>query len=353
MNKYVWQTQEVTIQDLLNEKVEEEMKLSRCHLTVQIMRIITPQGGQTGNAYTRYQRGAGQQKINFHRILLCRSKSTLCYLMITNDMNKRLFNRDILLRDNGTITVGTYMRVLAPYPITRKMKDIPLVNSFYPAIVIERPSRVYTVPVNTYIQANQSGVAVLKDVILSVQRTTPIQTTCSGKHCDKARPLDWCNTINQGCGCYGTSSLGTCNIALMHDIVIEYRGSKIKESNFSSTKFNRLFMDKPLPPNTMVSALEQTEATEKLEIAIDKCLDEINENDGFEVVLWYSRGEINDTSLVGLNVQESEGQVSSGKMTYHTVEIRPMNDDYTEMGCLTSVKGKRLQEMKFKISDNF
>ena len=97
MNKYVWQTQEVTVQDLLNEKVEEEMKLSRCHLTVQIMRIITPQGGQTGNAYTRYQRGAGQQKINFHRILLCRSKSTLCYLMITNDMNKKIFNRDILL----------------------------------------------------------------------------------------------------------------------------------------------------------------------------------------------------------------------------------------------------------------
>ena len=139
----------------------------------------------------------------------------------------------------------------------------------------------------------------------------------------------------------------------MHDIVIEYRGSKIKESNFSSTKFNRLFTDKPLPPNTMVSALEQTEATEKLEMAIDKCLDEINGNDGFEVVLWYLRGEINDTSLVGLNVQESEGQVSSGKMTYHTVEIRPMNDDYTEMGCLTSAKGKRLQEMKFRISENF
>ena len=240
------------------------MKLSRCDLTVQIMRIITPQGGQTGNAYTRYQRGSGQQKINFHEILLCWARSTLCYLMITNDMNKRLFNWGILLWDNGTITFGTYMRILAPYPTTHKMKDIPLVNSYYPAIVIERPDKVYTVPINTCIQANQSRVAVLKDVSHSFQHMTPIQITCSGKHWDKAHPLDWCNTINQGCECYRTSSLGTCNIALMHDIVIHQR-SKILESNFSSTKFNCLFTDKPLLPNTMVSALKQTEATEKLD----------------------------------------------------------------------------------------
>ena len=112
-------------------------------------------------------------------------------------------------------------------------------------------------------------------------------------------------------------------------------------------------MDKPLPPNTMVSAVEQTEATMKLEISIDKCVEEINDDGGFEVVLWYSRGEINDTSLIGLNVQEAEGQVSSGKMTYHMVEIRPMNDDYTKMGCLNTTNGKRLQRKKFCISDNF
>ena len=65
LRKYVWNTQEVTIQDHLSKSIEDDFKLSRCHLNVQIMRIITPQGGQNGNAYTRYQRGSGQQKISF------------------------------------------------------------------------------------------------------------------------------------------------------------------------------------------------------------------------------------------------------------------------------------------------
>ena len=53
----------------------------------------------------------------------------------------------------------------------------------------------------------------------------------------------------------------------------------------------------------------------------------INDNGGFEVLLWYSRGEINDQSLVSLNVQE-EGQVGSGRIVYHIVEIKPMNRNF-------------------------
>ena len=72
-------------------------------------------------------------------------------------------------------------------------------------------------------------------------------------------------------------------------------------------------MDKPIPPNTMVTGLEQTEASKKLDEAIENCIAEINENGGFKVLLWYSRGEINDQSLIGLNAQEEQTQVGSGK----------------------------------------
>jgi hypothetical protein len=350
IGKYVLNTREISIQELLHEDVELDINLSRTHLVVQILRIITPQTGNTGNAYTRYQRGNQQQKLNFIRILLCRNGGRLCYLMMTNEMNKRIFHRDLMLRDNGTITIGSYMRILAPYPIERNMKGIPLVKTHYPAIAMMVPIDLHSISINTYIQANQSSVALLKYCDVEVRRTTPIQTTCSGKHCDKQRPLDWCNNVNRGCGCWGTSTLGTSNIALMHNIVLNDNfNNRIRMNNFSSTKFNRLFMDKVIPPNTTVASLEQTEETGILEEAIENCLSLINDNGGFEVLLWYSRGAINDQSLVGLNVQEEEGQVDSGKIVYHVVEIKPMNRNFWHEN---TALGSSLKNMQFKVGSN-
>ena len=161
--------------------------------------------------------------------------------------------------------------------------------------------------INSYIQANQSGVAVLKNATIEICRTTPVQTTCSGKHCDKQRPLDWCNAVNRGCGCWGITSLWTSNIALIHNILItscRVAEDAMNVRNVSFTNFNLLFMDRPIPPNTHVTPLEQTDTSEVLDQDISDCVDTINENGGFQVVLWYSRREINDQSLVGLNAQE-------------------------------------------------
>ena len=349
---YMMNTLPVSLSDLLYENVEEETLLSRTHITLQILRIITPQGGPTGNAYTRFQRGNnGQQKINFLRILLCHNVGKPCYIMITNEMNNRILNRDIGLRDNGTLTIGSFLRLLAPYPIKRNMQGIPLVQSMPPAVVMETPEYVPAIPIVKNIPSKNTGVAVLKNVIVQVRRTAPIQTTCSGKHCDKARPMDWCFKTNQGCGCYGTSSLGTSNISLVHHVFIHYMNEIIKNEHFSSTKFNQIFMDKPIPPNTMVTALEQTEATQALERSIEECIGEVNENGGFEVLLWYTKGNITDKSLIGINVPEEESQVSSGKINYHIVQIKPMKYEYSDTGCITSELGGRLHQLKFRVAD--
>ena len=176
----------------------------------------------------------------------------------------------------------------------------------YPIIAMEKPCYVPSILLNTYLQANRSGVAVLKSVSIQIRRTAPIQTSCSGKHCDKARPMDWSFNVNQGCGCFGTNSLGTSNIALMHNVFFfNVQGTTVKKEHYSSTKFNKLFMDRPIPPNTSISSLELTEATESLDEAVANCIEMINDA-GFEIVLWYSRGEINNRSLVGLNTQDDE-----------------------------------------------
>ena len=257
----------------------------------------------------------------------------------------------LLLCDNGTITIGSYLRILCPYPVERNMKNIPIVRTHIPAIAMKPPLLLYPIPIDYETMGNNSGVAVLSGVLVNVRRTTAIQTTCSGKHCDKQRPMDWARSTSQGCGCWGTSSLGTSNLALMHNIILQDRDDKIKVENFSSTKFNQIFMTGPIPPNTPVTALEATQAFFNLKIAIDDCLDLINENDGFDVVLWYSRGEINDVSMTGANVETEDSQVDSGKMCYHIVEIKPTNKDFSNNSIVNAL-ATELKNSKFSISDN-
>ena len=78
----------------------------------------------------------------------------------------------------------------------------------------------------------------------------------------------------------------------------------------------------------------------------ESCVEMINDTGGFEIVLWYSRGEINDRSLVGLNAPDDEGQVGAGRMTYHIVEIVPMNDDLLNVS--TSLD-RELHKNKFNV----
>ena len=344
----VMQTEEILIQDLLNEDVEFERNLSRTHLNVQILRILSPKG-QAASALTRCQNRNNQQTLNHIRTFLCRNRDRLCCIMITSEANKRIFHRDLLPRDNGTITIGSCLRIVAPLAVERNMQGIPLVNSCTPAIAMEPNHKIPAVNINHALDGNQHGVGVLKNAQISVRRLTPIQTTYSGKHCDKQRPLDWSfSTSNRSCGCWGTSSLGASNIALMRNIALNHGGVVIKMLNFSSAKFNALFMDRPMPPNTMASALERAQASNNLEDCMTECLDFINEEGGFQVALWHSRGEINDQSLVGMNTQDG-ANVDAGKMNYHIVEIIPA--DHSIMNRHTAL-GQSLNMKKFKVGNN-
>ena len=136
----------------------------------------------------------------------------------------------------------------------------------------------------------------------------------------------------------------------MHNLIIEDNlGNRFRMDNFSSTKFNFPFMDKPIPPNTTIAALEQTEATLRLEEAIERCIECINRHQGFQVTLWYSRGEINDRSLIGLNTTEDEAQVDAGKMSYHVVEVKAMHENFDHE--ITAL-GMTLKNMKFNVGEN-
>ena len=67
-------------------------------------------------------------------------ESRLIYLMESKNSNQCLFNKNIELRDNGVISIGTFFRIVTPLPIENKMRgDIPLINTHLPLIVMMRP----------------------------------------------------------------------------------------------------------------------------------------------------------------------------------------------------------------------
>ena len=69
----------------------------------------------------------------------------------------------------------------------------------------------------------------------------------------------------------------------MHNVVVQ-NGMNENEATIkklSPTNFNSLVIDKPILPNTKVTALEQTKARKRLNESIEKCVEFINEHGGF------------------------------------------------------------------------
>ena len=131
-------TEEIQIQHLLNENIDQQKNLRKSHLLVQILRIITLQAGNSGNAMKRYQRIQNQQQITFVRILLCRNGSKLWYIMMKNNCIRRIFNLDLALRDNSMIEIESYLRILEPEPGERKKQGFPFFKSFVMAVLMEK-----------------------------------------------------------------------------------------------------------------------------------------------------------------------------------------------------------------------
>ena len=63
---------------------------------------------------------------------------------------------------------------------------------------------------------------------------------------------------------------------------------------FSSTKFNKLFMNDPIPSNVKFNSIKNNATSEMIQQAVENCVNFINDNDRFTVVFWYTHGVGND-----------------------------------------------------------
>ena len=68
--------------------------------------------------------------------------------------------------------------------------DIPMVQTHFPVIAMNFPVTYPVVTVNQEIQGNVSMAFVQNGIIIAVQKTEPVTTTCSVLFCDKQRVCD-------------------------------------------------------------------------------------------------------------------------------------------------------------------
>ena len=271
--------------------------------------------------------------------------------MEARNCNNMLFERNLEYRDNGTISIGTYFRILSPLPIENNMRgDIPLVKTQLPIIVLKSPSKVASVPVDLQLQEQTSMAFVYNKVSLKLIRSTPLQTTCSGFLCDKQRVNDW--TGSRGCGCYHMTQYRS-NIAFQHHIHFETPdGERIIHSDFSSTKFSLLYLSNHLPGALRISALRSSESFWDIEDQIEKVIKYVNSNLGWTVIGWYKRGVINDKSLLSsttnhtMNNNENT-EVGSGKVNFHVTQLLPSDKNLLDTN---HEKGIELNDLKYDIS---
>ena len=68
-------------------------------------------------------------------------------------------------------------------------------------------------------------------------------------------------------------------------------------TNFSSNKFNHLYLTGPIPA-TVSSQSFDNDTLSEVEDSVEQCLEYINLNGGFTIILWYRREFMNNTSLI-------------------------------------------------------
>ena len=361
-------TNVVSLGILTDPEAEPSMVLA---LNVQILRIIvhnpTVQNGSNVQAYSRSRYGPIRpSSMPYTRLLLCRIYSEsegnlLVYLMESPSLNKNtnLWLNNVELRDNGVITVGTIMRIISPLPVSSYLRgDIPLIETQHPAIVLKNPRTYLEVLPLENLQGESSRAFVLNGAILSCSAYSCERTKCGGSFCDRQRLNEW-NTPLGTCGCYAQRTRGTNNLTLLYPLVkATHEGRNFNHSNFSSTAFTTTFLNQNFPIGVQANDLQLSEAYWMLGDTLQDIIQFINDNGGWTVVGWYSRGVINDRTLTGMiqstttstttsNQNNPEIQVDGADLTFHFCKILPTDSTYLDSN---TFNGRRLEQMKFDVN---
>ena len=354
--RYLNSLSEISVHELLADNTDIE-DLDGRYVTLQLLRIITQNANANAVVKNRFNKGYNNrqtQNVQYSRLYLCRvvsdypsENSSVMYVMQNKDDNVKLWRRYTDLRDSGYLTIGSIFRMVHPQPIDKEIGGIPLLVAEASAIVNIPPKSLRTCPINRSIAGDQCLAYTLNNKEIRVLSFNVVETGCGGYFCDKQRAheLKAKTDIKNTCGCFAVLSQRS-GIAVSHSIKVLKADDEnpIRHQHFSSTKFQRLYMNGTLQGNCKEQTFDGTDVVLDLKASIKDVVKFINENGGFTILGWYRRGIITDKLMAGIT---EETYTTEGDITFHIVSISPTNKNLLDP---THTLGVALRARQFSVN---
>ena len=368
-NPVMTRTRAVTIAELEMDAASPDMNRTG-YLDLMLLRAIA--NGKSGQTYFSVKQMAARgnkkeaTKSSYSRLFLMKVMNSteahqVVYLVENKGQNERLWLKNASLRDDGTISIGTIIRVFYPLPIESHLGDmaqspIPSIITRFPAIVMKTPSLLMEVNINSQMTGNATLAFCLNSCEVQVLTSTPEDTGCAGFFCDKQR-IQEVGQYRQGCVCYVWADRKNSMI-IDHSLKIRKGNWDAYIPNYSSIRFSMLYQTNVFSGQIRRDELELSEKYFELVESIGHCMDFINANGGFTIVGWYKRGMVNDRTILSLNEgspahirnlfnNETPDKVDSGKMNYHPCYILPTNRALLDPN---HDLGKELKNLQFDVT---
>ena len=192
----------VSVRDLGNDHERKRLvRTDRKYIDLQLLRVVMPSADRSkALIYSRNSRNSSNNKRGgkeqfFGRMHLGRvfnrcdpeASGELVYIMQGDKHNHLLWTRDNNMRDNGTLAIGCYFRILVPEFITSYLNnEVLMITSLRPAILMKRPMGIPSVHIRN-LAVNMSRACVLNHSQLFIQGIQAIESPCNGNLCDKQR----------------------------------------------------------------------------------------------------------------------------------------------------------------------
>ena len=323
----IYRLQIKSLEQLMDPNVDRR----RTGIYLQLLRIVSgsssTQGKNGSSQYNYYNKSTKEKNAtSFTRLFLFSDYKArtgqVVYIIESRNQNERLWMRNPLHRDNGDISVGSVILVLSPPPIKLFLgAEIPILETRGGCILMKTPSVQMEMSINYRIDNNITRSFTLNNVKVELKALFAEESRCSGAFCDRQRCIDLVRT-GKACGCYSNADR-LSSIVICFDLLLKHGPGYSKEiniDNFSSMRFSKLFLDKPMPLSATCSMLDNTDAHFDMEDCVDSVLHYINKKGGFTVVGWYKHGEIVDVSK---DTSKQEDKVAASEITTHVVTIKP------------------------------
>ena len=313
----------------VKEMMKDNPTQMRRVVYLRLLRILTKQ--PTANAVYSMGEKQKQQKSNLgpHRLSLFMDVmdpqgQTVYIISNSTAQNKNLWTKTRGIRDDGTITIGTIVGIMAPHPITQRYNnDIPVVFCDGGLVVVQDPGTLDEIKLNNDLPEKMTMGFYTKGKI-ELMNASVIPSKCNGYFCDRQRIHDLDNQ-QAGCACFQSGGrLSNIVISCNLKIKIQHNEeSPIIATQFCSHRFTNVFLKKPFPGDVYWSHFDQNTAFEILLDSIIATIKVINENGGWTVIGWSKRGEIND---VAFKQSDTAEKVTSSEINHHITSIVPAND---------------------------